>query len=76
MTAEDFDKTLRALQSATPYTVFTVELNSGERFEVDSPFAFVVRDGVAVFVASGGMSTWFDHTSVNQIIGPPANMDR
>ncbi len=73
MTAENFDAVLRRLQEARPFRIFTVELNGGERFEVDSPYALVVRDGVAVFVAPGGISTWFDHDSVNQIIGAPAS---
>ena len=74
MTAENFDKTLRALQSATPFAVFTVELNSGQRFEVDLPGAMVVRDGVAVFLAPGGVPIWFNHNSVSQIIGAPTDI--
>ena len=75
MTAENFDKTLGALRSATPYAFFTVELDGGRRFEVDHPGALVVRDGVAVFLAPGGIPIWFDHESVNQIIGATANTD-
>jgi len=73
MTAENFDQVLIALRSVKPYRVFTVELNGGQRFEVDHPNALVVRDGVAVFLAPGGTPIWFDHESVNQIIGAPAN---
>ncbi len=68
MTVDNFDSTLRVLQLRKPYQVFTVELNSGERFEVDHANALVVRDGVAVFVAPGGIPHLFDHESVNQII--------
>ena len=75
MTAENFDAVLRQLQEVTPYQIFTVELNGGRRFEVDSPFALVVRDGVAVFVAPGGVPVLFDHDSVNQIIAAPANTE-
>ena len=53
--------------------MFTVELNGGHRFEVDHPMALVIRDGVAVFLALGGVPVWFDHNSVNQIIGDRAN---
>jgi hypothetical protein len=28
---------------------------------------------VAVFLAPGGIPVWFDHESVNQIIGAPAS---
>jgi hypothetical protein len=72
MTAENFDQLLAALTTKTPFTVFTVELHGGRRFEVDHPRAMVVRDGVAVFIAPGGIPIWFDHESVNQIIGAGA----
>ena len=53
--------------------MFTVDLNGGQRFEVDHPEALIIRDGVALFMAPGGIPYWFDHESVNQIIGAPAN---
>jgi hypothetical protein len=73
MTAENFQQVLDGLRQLQPYRVFTVELNGGRRFEVDHPGALVVRDGVAVFLAPGGVPVWFDHDSVNQIVGAPAN---
>jgi hypothetical protein len=73
MTAENFDHVLQGLRQRTPFQVFTVELTTGRRFEVDHPTALVVRDGVAVFIAPGGFPIWFDHESVSQIIGAPAN---
>lgn len=75
MTAENFDKALAGLQAIKPFTVFTVELNGGRRFEVDSPTALVFRDGVAVFVASGGVPVLFDHDSVLRIAVAPASTD-
>ena len=72
MTTENFDHVLEALRELCPFRVFTVELNGGKKFEVDHPGALVVRDGVAVFLAPGGIPVWFDHESVNQIIGVPA----
>lgn len=73
MTSENFDRVLQSLSQRQPFRVFTVELQGGHRFEVDHPRAMVVRDGVAVFIAPGGVPIWFDHESVNQIIGEPAN---
>jgi hypothetical protein len=75
MTAEDFDQTLKALRELKPFRMFTVELHGGKRFEVDHPMALVIRDGVAVFFAPGGVPIWFDHDSVNQIIGAPASTE-
>ena len=75
MTAENFDNVLTALRELSPFQVFTVELHGGKRFEVDHPMALVIRDGVAVFLAPGGAPIWFDHNSVNQIIGAPANTE-
>jgi hypothetical protein len=72
MTADTFDRTLRAFQRQTPFKVFTVELVSGSRFQVDHPEALVFRDGVAVFVArGGGVPVLFDHEGVSQILGEP-----
>jgi hypothetical protein len=73
MTAENFASVLDGLRQLQPFRVFTVELQGGRRFEVDHPGALVVRDGVAVFLAPGGVPIWFDHESVNQIIGATAN---
>lgn len=73
MTAENFDQVLVGLRRKRPFRIFTVELHGGERFEVDHPEALVIRDGVAVFLAPGGVPVWFDHESVTQIIGEPAN---
>jgi hypothetical protein len=73
MTAEEFDRVLRGLASRQPFQVFTVELHGGQRFDVDHPRALVVRDGVAVFIAPGGVPVWSDHDSVNQIISTPAS---
>jgi hypothetical protein len=73
MTADNFGSTLEGLKQLQPFRVFTVELHGGRRFEVDHAGALVVRDGVAVFLAPGGVPIWFDHESVNQIIGAPAS---
>jgi hypothetical protein len=75
MTADNFETVLEALRQRQPFHVFAVELHGGQRFEVDHPQALVIRDGVAVFLAPGGVPVWFDHESVNQVIGAPANAD-
>jgi len=71
MTAEHFDRSLRAFQKRAPFKAFTVELVSGHRFQVDHPEALVLRDGVAVFVAKGGVPVLFDHEGVSQVLGEP-----
>jgi hypothetical protein len=73
MTADNFNSVLEGLRQVQPFRVFTVELHGGRRFEVDHSGALVVRDGVAVFLAPGGVPVWFDHDSVNQIIAAPAS---
>ncbi len=75
MTADNFTSVFEGLQQVQPFRVFTVELHGGRRFEVDHPRALVVRDGVGVFMAPGGVPIWFDHESVNQIIGAPASAE-
>jgi len=72
MTNDNFERTLRAFQRRTPFKVFTVELVSGNRFQVDHPEALVLRDGIAVYVARGGVPVLFDHESVSQVLGEAA----
>jgi hypothetical protein len=75
MTAEHFDETIAALIERIPFRVFTVELNTGQRIEIDHSRALIVREGNAVFLGPGGVPHWFDHESVNQVIAAPANTD-
>ena len=76
MTAENFESTLRGLHQIRPYRVFTVELVGGQRFEVDHPDALSTRDGIAVFLAPGGIPIIFDHDSVLSFIAAPAGTSR
>lgn len=69
MVAENFENALNALRQRKPFRPFTIELVSGNRFEVDFPDALVVREGVAVFIGPGGVPVLFDHESVSQMIG-------
>ena len=69
MTEENFQNSLSALRQRKPFHPFTVELVSGDRFEVDFADALVMRDGVAVFIAPGGIPKLFDHEGVSQLIG-------
>ncbi len=75
MTHENFHAILTRLQERRPYRIFTIELHGGQRFEVDSPYSFIHREGVGVFVAPGGIPVWFDHESVSQIFEAPADAD-
>ena len=72
MTTDHFERTLRAFQRRAPFRPFTVELVSGNRFQVDHPEALVLRAGVGVFIAGDGTPTLFDHESVAQVIGESA----
>lgn len=69
MTSENFQNALETLRQRRPFRPFTVELVSGNRFEVDYPGALGSRDGVAIFIGPGGVPVLFDHESVSQFIG-------
>ncbi len=73
MTADNFQQVLDALAMKNPFHPFTVEMVGGRRVEVDHPRALVSRDGVAVYIARGGIPTWFDHDSVTAIVGDTAD---
>jgi len=72
MTADNFQQVIDALAGRMPFRPFTVELVGGRRVEVDHARALVSRDGVAVFLAPGGIPVWFDHDSVTAIVGDTA----
>ena len=69
MEAVNFERTLNAFKTRSPFRSFTVALVNGDRFEVDFPAAMLVRDGVAVYIAAGGAPVIFDHEGVSQVIG-------
>jgi hypothetical protein len=69
MEADNFEQSLNAFKTRTPFRPFTVALVNGDRFEVDFPAALLVRDGVAVYLAAGGVPVIFDHEGVSQIVG-------
>lgn len=73
MTAEHFDEALELLVLRRPFKAFTIELNTGQRIEIDHPGATTWRNGFAVFTSPGGPLIMFDHESVNQIIDVPAH---
>jgi hypothetical protein len=68
MSPDTFENLMAKLQECRPFQVFTVQLKSGERHEIDSPGSFAHRDGTAFFYAPGKIPVWFDHDSVMQII--------
>lgn len=74
MNRENFEKVLLAFIRRRPFKPFTVELNTGVRFEIDGPEATVIREGVAVFIAPGFVPTYFDYHTVTQIIDAPAHL--
>lgn len=73
MTAEHFETTLETLMTRQPFKAFTIELNTGQRLEIDHPGATTWRKGFAIFISPGGVPIYFDHESVNQIIHSPAH---
>ena len=73
MTPDYFEQTFDVLVTRRPFKPFTVELNSGQRYEIDHPGAAIWQGGHAVFRSPGGVLVFFDHESVNQIINSPAH---
>ena len=67
MTAENFETTVDTLMALRPFKPFTIELNTGQRLEIDHPGALLWK-GSGVFKSPGGPLVIFDHDSVNQIV--------
>ncbi len=70
MTAEHFETAIEALMDLRPFKPFTIELNTGQRFEVDQPGTLLWKGTPAIFKIPGGPLAFFDHDSVNQINTP------
>ncbi|MGL4555541.1 MAG: hypothetical protein ACRC33_30600 [Gemmataceae bacterium] len=68
MTAERFDAILGELLRRQPFEVFTIELTSGKRLEVDHPNAVSFRDGIAAFVGPGTILSLFDNEGVVRLV--------
>jgi hypothetical protein len=68
-----FTETIRALKHRTPFQPFTVTTVGGNRYEVDSPDALAVREGLAIFVGPGRVPVFFDHEGVSDILGDLAS---
>ncbi len=75
MTAENFDQVLLELYEKKPFQIFTVELNTGRKFEVDHRNALTFRNGLAVFIAPGNIPIIFDHESINRFIIAPVALE-
>jgi hypothetical protein len=73
MDSSTFDATIQTFKRRSPFKPFTVAMVNGDRFEVDHPEAVVVRDGVALYVAAGGIPVIFDHEGVSQVVGDLAS---
>ena len=69
MDRNTFDHTIRTFKHQKPYRPFTVITVSGNRYEIDHSEAVIVRDGVAMFVAPGGIPHIFDHEGVSEVVG-------
>ena len=57
MTAEHFETTLDVLISARPFKPFTIELNTGQRIEIDHRGAILWADASTPF-SRRGMASW------------------
>ena len=73
MTQKNFDHLMTTLWKLRPFRIFTVELVTGQRFEVDRAEAMIYREGTAVFIGPGPTFHLFFHDSVTQIIEAPGS---
>jgi hypothetical protein len=76
MTDANFERSLQAFVRRRPFTPFTVELASGDRFTVDHPEALARRGAVAVYIDRDGNYTFFDGTTVTQLTDATENGGR
>ncbi|HYR57336.1 MAG TPA: hypothetical protein VEO95_01855 [Chthoniobacteraceae bacterium] len=68
-----FDQSLKELSRRAPFKPFVVEMSSGSSIEVKHPEALAFHEGLAVYISTGGVPMFFDHTSVTRLIGAPVS---
>jgi hypothetical protein len=73
MSDNHFSAVIEVLKDRLPFQIFTVELKSGPRLEVDHFGALMFLSGMAVFSLPGGIKILFDAESVSHIIDAPAS---
>jgi hypothetical protein len=73
MTRENFEQTLEYFTERRPFQPFTLELNGGERLEIDHVKGIAWGEGKGVFVGPGGLLRIFDNEGVLQIIDSPVH---
>ncbi len=71
MSPAEFDSLLNALDARVPFEGITVELQTGECFEIDVPRSTAFRNGVAVHLAAGCKPYCFNHTNVRRMDANP-----
>jgi hypothetical protein len=54
MERDKFTATVRALKQQVPFRPFTIVTRSGNRYEIDSGDAIVIRDGLALMHRRAG----------------------
>jgi hypothetical protein len=69
MNIDHFMTTMQAYRNRRPFRPFTVTLVNGDRFEIDFPDALVVREGLGMFAATGGVPHIFDYEGVVDVFG-------
>ncbi len=69
MDRDTFDNAIRTFLDQIPFRPFTVAMVDGDRLEIDHRHALAIRDGVALYVAPGGVPHIFDNEGVSQVIG-------
>jgi hypothetical protein len=73
MTQETFENTLRTLMRRRPFFPFAVELDNGERIEVDAPNSVVWGGGTAGYLNADGEPYLFKCTQVRRFITQTAD---
>jgi hypothetical protein len=68
MNQETLENTLRRLMRRRPFFPFSIELDSGDRIEVDAPDSMAWGGGAAGFLSSTGEPTLFRCDQVVRII--------
>lgn len=73
MTAQSFQRALRAFTRRRPFQPYLVEFVSGEQITVHHPEAVATWSEDVIFTSREQRYRWFDATTVCQLLDVPGN---
>ncbi len=72
MTADEFDQAIVDRLERQPFRAFIIELQNGNKLEINRPFSVAIRDGVATCFSGGKIHLHIPSEQVKNVVDSPS----